>query len=138
MLGERAQGNTDYDAVSGTDGGECMPWFSRVIGREDPERPIPELGGDARRLHLTYAGECQGVGFRWNAQRLARDNDLTGWVRNQLDGTVEMELQGGDESIGRFQTRMTQAYREWGNVFWIDDSADIPLVSGERDFVVKF
>ena len=32
---------------------------------------------DERRLHIVFRGEVQGVGFRWNALRVASDLGLT-------------------------------------------------------------
>lgn len=41
-----------------------------------------------------YSGKVQGVFFRATAQRLARARGIHGWVRNLLDGRVEMVAQG--------------------------------------------
>lgn len=46
------------------------------------------------REHITFAGRVQGVGFRYKATHLARHFGLTGWVRNEYDGTVIGEFQG--------------------------------------------
>jgi acylphosphatase len=42
------------------------------------------------RLH----GRVQGVGYRESCVSHARALGLTGWVRNRLDGSVEVLLQG--------------------------------------------
>ncbi len=41
-------------------------------------------------VRLTVRGRVQGVGFRAYVQDSARGLDLTGWVRNRKDGTVEV------------------------------------------------
>lgn len=46
------------------------------------------------RKHITFYGRVQGVGFRYTAKHLARSLGLTGWVKNEWDGTVIMEVQG--------------------------------------------
>ena len=46
------------------------------------------------RKHYVFHGDVQGVGFRWRAQQAAKLYGLTGWVRNDWEGTVTMELQG--------------------------------------------
>lgn len=46
------------------------------------------------RKHIIFSGRVQGVGFRYKAYYLAGNFDLTGWVRNLEDGTVEMEVEG--------------------------------------------
>ncbi len=58
------------------------------------------------RRHYTFYGRVQGVGFRYRAQAAALDLDLTGWVENQSNGTVEMELQGQNEQMSRMINRL--------------------------------
>ncbi len=50
------------------------------------------------RKRFYFSGRVQGVGFRYQATRLARSCGLTGYVRNLWDGRVEMEIQG-EESV---------------------------------------
>jgi acylphosphatase len=49
--------------------------------------------------HILFIGDVQGVGFRYTAQRIAERQDLTGYVRNLSDGTVEMLVQGPPQDI---------------------------------------
>jgi len=49
--------------------------------------------------HIIFTGRVQGVGFRFTAHRLANRHQLTGFVRNLRDGTVEMLAQGYSEDI---------------------------------------
>lgn len=49
--------------------------------------------------HVIFKGRVQGVGFRWTAHRIALGYDLTGYVRNLPDGTVEMLVQGDVKEI---------------------------------------
>lgn len=51
------------------------------------------------RKAFVFGGWVQGVGFRWRAQTAANTLGATGWVRNEWDGTVSMELQGTPEQI---------------------------------------
>lgn len=51
---------------------------------------------------VVYAGRVQGVGFRATARHLARDFAVTGWVRNEHDGTVRLEAQGEPDEVERF------------------------------------
>ncbi|MPZ72474.1 MAG: acylphosphatase [Nitriliruptorales bacterium] len=55
-----------------------------------------------RRVHLTASGLVQGVFFRASARDQARRLGLTGWVRNTSQGTVEAEVQGDGDAVGRF------------------------------------
>ena len=51
------------------------------------------------RRHLVFYGWVQGVGFRYRAQHAARMYSCTGWVKNEWDGSVTMEIQGTEENI---------------------------------------
>jgi acylphosphatase len=54
---------------------------------------------DNKRLHAIVSGRVQGVGFRYFTQRQAVSHDLTGWVRNRWDGTVEIIAEGPVETV---------------------------------------
>jgi acylphosphatase len=49
---------------------------------------------DVAQLHIRVRGRVQGVGFRWFTAALARAHDVAGWVRNCLDGSVEVRAAG--------------------------------------------
>lgn len=55
------------------------------------------------RIHLRIRGKVQGVGFRWFVREQARRCGLAGWVRNNLDGSVELEVGGEEECLARFR-----------------------------------
>jgi acylphosphatase len=50
-------------------------------------------------IHLNIAGQVQGVGFRFFVTRCARHQNLRGWVRNRLDGSVEALLIGEEAAV---------------------------------------
>ena len=50
--------------------------------------------------HFTVYGRVQGVGFRYQTFYWAKRHDVTGFVRNRQDGSVEIEAYG-DESMRR-------------------------------------
>ncbi len=52
-----------------------------------------------KRAHLAITGRVQGVGFRANTRRKARELRLTGWVKNLHDGSVEAVVEGEKEKI---------------------------------------
>ena len=49
--------------------------------------------------HIIFAGRVQGVGFRFTARRAAERRQLTGYVRNMPNGSVEMLAQGRPEEV---------------------------------------
>lgn len=51
------------------------------------------------RVKLVVRGQVQGVGFRYFTRRTAETLQLTGWVRNCADGSVEAVLEGAEESV---------------------------------------
>ena len=53
------------------------------------------------RLHIVFTGYVQGVGFRYRARHAASLYGCTGWVRNEWDGSVTMEIQGEAADIDR-------------------------------------
>ncbi len=48
---------------------------------------------------VIFSGHVQGVGFRYTANDIARGYDLTGFVRNLPDGTVELFMQGPAQDV---------------------------------------
>ncbi len=52
-----------------------------------------------KQVHLFVRGRVQGVYFRASAQREARRLGLTGWVKNRVDGAVEVLAEGEEEEI---------------------------------------
>lgn len=51
-------------------------------------------GSDRKGQQFIVHGRVQGVGFRWFVQRTATELGLSGWVRNEPDGTVRVEARG--------------------------------------------
>ena len=58
------------------------------------ERPDPSHQQRIERWQLTVRGRVQGVGYRAACCQRARELDLNGWVRNQADGSVEVQAEG--------------------------------------------
>ena len=54
-----------------------------------------------KRYRLQFYGSVQGVGFRYTAQYAANAHGVTGWVRNEYDGSVTMEIQGSEEQLDK-------------------------------------
>jgi len=56
------------------------------------------------RLHLVIKGDVQGVFFRAFVQGTAKKLELTGWVRNTDERTVEVIAEGTKGSLLEFVT----------------------------------
>ena len=63
------------------------------------------------RIELRVEGHVQGVGFRYQALGLAQKQDLTGWVRNNDDGSVTVQVQGAPQDIEAFKSGLLTSMR---------------------------
>ncbi|GGC21634.1 acylphosphatase [Novosphingobium marinum] len=55
---------------------------------------------------LTVRGRVQGVFYRDWTVGTARDLDVSGWVRNEPDGTVSAHLEGDADRLDQMIARM--------------------------------
>lgn len=62
-------------------------------------------------MSVTFSGRVQGVGFRASVADCAAGSGVTGWVRNQRDGTVRMEIQGEAEQIEDVLSRVKSRFK---------------------------
>ena len=87
------------------------------------------------RCRLVFHGRVQGVGFRYVSQYAANEYGATGWVRNEYDGTVSMELQGT-----RAQIEQVILTLENSNYIRISqsDRKSIPTDPKEKRFRVRY
>ena len=54
------------------------------------------------RARIIVHGRVQGVGFRYHAARRAEALGVSGYARNEYDGTVEIEAQADEKTLARF------------------------------------
>lgn len=52
-------------------------------------------------IHLIVSGRVQGVFFRYNVRRKAKELELHGYAKNIEDGNVEVVAQGNEEKINQ-------------------------------------
>ena len=63
------------------------------------------------RKHIVFRGCVQGVGFRYRARCAADHFGCTGWVRNNWDDTVTMEIQGTPDRIEQDASSGSRTWR---------------------------
>ncbi len=85
------------------------------------------------RLRVLYAGRVQGVGFRVTARSIMSRFPVTGWVRNEPDETVLLELQGADEAV---RSALSDLRSSMGRNIQSEDTSPIDELSGERRFEI--
>ncbi len=84
------------------------------------------------RQKIRFHGQVQGVGFRFTVQMAARDHFVTGWVKNEYDGSVTAEMQGFVKDI-RKVIRDTQTHSRFIRIDRIENES-IPVDVHETDF----
>jgi acylphosphatase len=94
-------------------------------------RTVPSL--ERRELH--YEGHVQGVGFRYSVVSIARRFIVVGFVRNLMDGRVQLIVEGKptelDQFLGEVAGRMGDYIRRV--------TVDISEPNGEfSDFSIRF
>lgn len=85
------------------------------------------------RKHIVFHGRVQGVGFRYTAKYLAQSLRLTGWVKNEWDGTVTLEIQGREALIQKLLVGLNS--NQFITIDWLD-TEEIPLEQ-ESSFKVR-
>ncbi len=86
---------------------------------------------EIKRKYIVFYGSVQGVGFRYRARQAADMVGCTGWVRNEWDGSVSMEIQGTELAIDQVILAI-----ECGNYVQIEnmDVKELELVEDEYGF----
>ena len=87
------------------------------------------------RRRYRFYGRVQGVGFRYYAQYAADAAGVTGWVRNEYDGTVTMEAQGSEAQLSLVLQSLGK-----GRFIRIEgiETKDIAPDNDERSFRVRY
>lgn len=53
-------------------------------------------------VKMNASGRVQGVGFRWSTIQLAESLNISGWVKNEIDGSVSILASGESENLVQF------------------------------------
>ena len=84
---------------------------------------------------IIFKGRVQGVGFRYTAQRTASRYDLTGFVRNLPDGTVEAFIQGTAVDI---QACLDDLQDHFSGYLHEASTTEQPINPQYRDFRISY
>jgi acylphosphatase len=87
-----------------------------------------------QRRRIRFTGRVQGVGFRVTARAAARGLPISGWVRNEPDGSVLMEVQGPGEQIEAYLAGLRS--RLTGLIVG-EESQSARIVEGEASFEIR-
>lgn len=79
--------------------------------------------------HIFVYGRVQGIGFRFFVLKEAIKSEVKGWVRNNYDGSVEIVVQGEEETLETYVSHI-----ERGNELSIIECLDIREYDGTQQF----
>jgi acylphosphatase len=95
----------------------------------------PEAGSQAIRTRVIYSGHVQGVCFRAISRELSRRFRVVGYVRNQPDGTVELEAEGTPSEVEGFLSAIGQ---EFSGYIAHAERASRPSRGDENRFEIRY
>ena len=92
------------------------------------------------RKRFVFIGRVQGVGFRYLTRRAADLIGVTGWVRNERDGSVTLEIQGTEEQVDGVMLALKHMIIKRGRYVRIEsiDEEEVPIVADETGFRTRF
>ncbi|WP_164668819.1 acylphosphatase [Virgibacillus doumboii] len=64
-------------------------------------------------VHAVVIGRVQGVGFRYSTMQKANEYNLSGWVKNKTDGTVELEAEGDEQAVNAFINELKKGFNRF-------------------------
>lgn len=70
--------------------------------------------------HIVIYGDVQGIGYRYFVREVAKNLNLKGWVKNNMDGSVEIEVSGSLDTIEKFINDIKTKHR-WAKIHKIID-----------------
>ena len=90
---------------------------------------------DLVRYKMVFTGRVQGVGFRYKASHVANQYRLTGYVKNEYDGSVVMEIQGSEQEIYMFLKVL--AADKYIDIYGLEKEK-IPVEDDARSFIIQY
>lgn len=112
-------------------------FLKNIFGKNnDYEKVEPVNVENAVRRAVNVVGRVQGVGFRMFVQQTALKLLITGWVKNESDGSVSMEIQAEPEILDK----LIATIKKGNGISKIlkMTSEDLPVVKGEDRFAITY
>lgn len=88
------------------------------------------------QLHIIVSGKVQGVGYRYFSQMKAVQYEVTGWVRNLSDSSVEIVAVGNKDQLNAFIEDLRR-----GNPFSVIEDIQVTecdVTETFRSFTIKY
>ena len=87
------------------------------------------------RKTVLYSGRVQGVGFRATTRMLAESFNVTGQVRNTIDGRVELIVEGERQEVRAFLDALTD---RMGRCIESADTSESNATGSYDDFSIRY
>lgn len=87
-------------------------------------------------MHVLVRGRVQGVGFRWFVAEQARALGVTGWVRNNDDGAVEVAARGSETALASLRSAVSRGPAA-AQVDCVEDMPSPGEIAGEAFRVLR-
>ncbi len=100
------------------------------------DQQVKDIDENVVGKHMIVHGKVQGVGFRHFTKQQADYSGIKGWVRNNMDGTVEIEAAGTPDNLESF----TEALKEGNGYSKVEniETEESGKATTYRKFQVKY
>jgi len=82
-----------------------------------------------KRLQLIIYGQVQGVFFRARTREKGRELNLSGWVKNEPDGTVKIVAEGEENDLQRLVDWVYNLRVDKLNISWEEATGEFASFS---------
>ncbi|WP_283583445.1 acylphosphatase [Limosilactobacillus difficilis] len=86
--------------------------------------------------HFHVYGRVQGVGFRGTVYYTATKLGLTGFVRNENDGSVYIEIQGSAKAMQKFSDQLDRGMTPYARISKIEKTSG--QLTDYRAFTIEY
>ncbi|HAD20484.1 MAG: hypothetical protein CMI28_02595 [Opitutae bacterium] len=87
------------------------------------------------RKKINYKGRVQGVGFRWNTEKAVQSLNVTGYVKNLPNGSVELLLEGNSGEVLKAEKAIEERMRG----YWTEkESYELPGDDHWQEFKIHY